>query len=258
MLETIEKIYKHRMLIYTLVAREVKARYIGSVMGVFWTMLNPLMLMMIYYLVFSFVMRVNMENYLVYMFVGLLPWMWFSSSLVEGTASILLGGSMVKKTIFPAEILPVVYVLSNMVNFFFSLPILFLFIFLFGVKIGFYVIYFPLIVAVQLLFTLGIVFFLSVLNVWFRDIQQLLTNLLNLWFYITPIIYPMFQVPLWARKFFSLNPVYTLIVSYQNILFFNKKPEFFPLTVMFIISVLLFWQGQKFFLRHKECFAEEI
>jgi len=258
MLETIEKIYKHRMLIYTLVVREVKARYIGSVMGVFWTMLNPLMLMMIYYLVFSFVMRVKMENYLVYMFVGLLPWMWFSSSLIEGTSSILLGGSMVKKTIFPSEILPVVYVLSNMVNFFFSLPILFLFILLFGVKIGSSVVYFPIIVLVQLLFTLGIVFFLSVLNVWFRDIQQLLGNLLNLWFYITPIIYPMVQVPLWARKFFSLNPAYTIISSYQNIFFFNKKPDFFPLAVLLIISVLLLWQGQKFFLRHKEYFAEEI
>jgi len=258
MLETVKKIYQYRILIYTLVAREVKARYRGSIMGLFWSMLNPLLLMLVYYLVFSFVMKVKMENYLVYMFVGLLPWTWFSSALMEGTSSILLGGNMVKKTIFPAEILPVIYVFSNMVNFFLSLPVLIVFIIIFRVHVSFLIFYFPFIVMVQLLFTLGIVFFLSVLNVWFRDVFQLLVNLLNLWFYVTPIIYPISQVPQWGRKFFLINPIYPIISSYQNIFFFNKNPDFIGLSIVFIFSVFLFWQGQLFFKRYQDYFAEEI
>ncbi len=227
-------------------------------MGFLWTMINPLLLMLVYNLIFSFVLKVDMENYLIYMFVGLLPWTWFSGAILEGTSSVLLGGNMVKKTLFPAEILPVIYVLSNLLNFFFSIPVLFVFIFLFRVHVSFHILYFPLIVFVQLLFTLGIVFFLAALNVYFRDVQQLVINFLNLWFYLTPILYPMSNVPAWARKYFCINPLYVLVTSYQNIFFFNKNPHFFGLFIMLILSLVMFWKGENFFRLRQDYFSEEI
>jgi len=116
--------YKYRELIVSLVSKELKSRYRGSVLGMLWTFLNPLLLLLVYAVVFSVYMRIEMENYSVFMFSGLLPWVWFSSSLIEGSNSIAASGNLITKSMFPAEILPVIKVLSNLFNYIFSLPLL--------------------------------------------------------------------------------------------------------------------------------------
>ncbi len=124
MVDSIRELYRYRALIAVLVSRDLKARYRGSVLGFMWSMLNPFLMMLVYWLVFSIYLRNGMENYHVYLFCGLLPWVWFSASLLEGCSSIISGANLVKKVMFPAEILPLVVVISNLIHFFFGLPIL--------------------------------------------------------------------------------------------------------------------------------------
>lgn len=172
----LDELYRYRSLVWNLVVRELKARYRGSMLGFLWSFLNPLLLISVYTLVFSVYLRFNMENYVVHSMSGLIPWLWFSSSLLEASGSILAGGNLIKKILFPAEVLPLVVVMSNSVNFLLSLPILMLFVVLFKIPIGPSMLALPLVILIQFVFTLGLAFMFSSLCVHYRDIQHLLGN----------------------------------------------------------------------------------
>lgn len=265
MVEDLKKLWRYRVLVQTLVVRELKARYRGSVLGFLWSFLNPLLLMIVYSLVFSVYMRFGMENYSVFLFTGLLPWLWFSSSILEGTGSIMTGAALVKKVLFPPEILPITVVLSNLMHFFFGLPILFIFIFTSGIKVGPPLLFLPVIVLVQLVFTLALALLLSSLSVHYRDITQILANVITLWFFLCPIIYSFEQVASSenAKRFlftFKYNPMAYIIEAYHNVFFYNRLPMSMVqnMGVVFIFSVALFLFGYKIFNRLKYSFAEEV
>jgi lipopolysaccharide transport system permease protein len=254
---------RYRGLIQSLVARELKARYRGSVLGFVWSFVNPLLLLSIYSFVFTTIMPSPDEAtrpFAVFLFCGLLPWTWFSASLTEATSSLMSGGNLIKKVLFPAEVLPIVSVLANMVHFFLGLLILAAFM------IGFQhyphvasLSWFPVVIAVQLVFTLGLAFALSALTVHFRDVRDLLTNLLTLWFFATPIIYPYFT-PSVSRflTLFRLNPFYHLAVSYQEILFFGQFGHARSLLLLGALSVGVFLVGYWLFDRLRDSFAEAV
>jgi lipopolysaccharide transport system permease protein len=254
---------RYRGLIQSLVARELKARYRGSVLGFLWSFVNPLLLLSIYSFVFTTVMRndtAQTRPYAVFMFCGLLPWTWFSSALTDAASSLISGGNLIKKVLFPAEVLPIVSVLTNMVHFGLGLVILA------GFMIGFHhypnpaaLPWFPVVVAVQLVFTLGLALALSALSVHFRDIRDLLANLLTLWFFATPIIYPYF-VPTVERFLwlFRLNPFYHLAVSYQEILFFDRFGHARSLMLLGVLSIGVFLAGYWLFDRLRDSFAEAV
>ena len=196
----------------------------------------------------------------VFMFCGLLPWTWFSASLTEATSSLITGGNLIKKVLFPAEVLPIVSVLANMVHFLLGLLILAAFM------IGFRhypnmaaLPWFPVVVAIQLIFTLGLSLAFSALTVHFRDIRDLLTNLLTLWVFATPIIYPYFMPAvgrfLWL---FRLNPFYHLAVSYQEILFFDHFGHARSLLLLGGLSIVVFLAGYWLFDRLRDSFAEAV
>src|SRR5262249_6785169 len=149
-------LYRHRALIGTLVLRELRARYRGSFLGFLWSFLNPLLLMLVYALVFSIYLRVPMDGYAVFLFSGLLPWLWFSSSLGHAAGVIVGSGALVKRVLFPAEILPLVSVLSNLINMLLSLPLLFAFLLAFGIRPHAVLLFLPLLVLLQLLLTTGL------------------------------------------------------------------------------------------------------
>src|SRR3990172_4062078 len=153
MMSSLAVLLRHRTLIATLVLRELRSRYRGSFLGFLWSFLNPLLLMVVYVLVFSVYLRVPEANYAVFLFAGLLPWLWFSSSLGHATGVIVGGGALVKRVLFPAEVLPLVSVLSNLVNFLLSLPLLFLFLFVFGIPITPLAASLPLLLPLTLLLT---------------------------------------------------------------------------------------------------------
>ncbi len=265
MFSNLAKLIRYRGLIQSLVARDLKARYRGSVLGFFWSFVNPLLLLLIYSFVFTTVMKnqtKGVQPYALFMFCGILPWTWFSSSLLEASGSLIAGGNLIKKVLFPAEVLPIVSVLANMVNFFLGLPILVLFLVIYQHPPNpWNVIWFPLVVIIQLVFTAALALIVSALAVHFRDIRDILSNLLTLWFFATPIIYPWFQPDVQQFKvFFNANPFTHLAVSYQEILFFNEGPfgHWKWLLALGVGSVLLFLAGYWLFDRLRDSFAEAV
>jgi lipopolysaccharide transport system permease protein len=264
MFHNLANLLKFRGLIQSLVVRELKARYRGSVLGFFWSFVNPLLLLLIYTFVFTEVLPgthpAEIEPYALFMFCGILPWTWFSSSLIESSNVLISGGNLIKKVLFPAEVLPIVTVLSNMVHFFLGLPILAAFLVYYRASLhpG-ELVWFPVIVVVQLLLTVGLALIVSSLTVHFRDIKDLLANLLTFWFFATPIIYPMAAAPEPGRRFLNLNPFTHLAISYQEILFYNGPFGHWKwLLALLIASAGLFLFGYFLFDRLRDSFAEEV
>src|SRR5579872_1058341 len=226
MFKNLADLLRYRGLISSLVSRELKARYRGSVLGFVWSFVNPLLLLLIYSFVFTTVLpneTKGIQPYALFMFCGILPWTWFSSSLTEAAGSLISGGNLIKKVLFPAEVLPIVSVLTNMVHFFLGLPILILFLVIYQKPPDPWdLVWFPVAVVVQLVFTTALALFLSALAVHFRDVRDILANLLTLWFFATPIIYSM-SLPSVQRykRLYDLNPFTHLAVSYQEILFYE-------------------------------------
>ena len=266
MLHNLAQLLRYRGLIQSLVARELKARYRGSVLGFFWSFINPLMLLLVYSFVFKNIMPADyrgfgIEHYEVFLFCGLLPWTWFSSSLLESSGVLISGGNLIKKVLFPAEILPIVTVLSNMVHFFFGLSILVLFLFWYRAPVTpLELIWFPVAVFVQLMLTLGFALLLSALTVHFRDVRDILGNLITFWFFATPIIYPYQQMEAQgAMWLLNLNPFTHLAISYQEILFFKGPFGHWKwLLALGCGSILLFLFGYFVFDRLRDTFAEEV
>ena len=263
MLRNLAALVRYRGLIQSLVARELKARYRGSILGFFWSFINPLFLLLIYSFVFKYILEQRaegIENYELFMFCGILPWTWFSASLLESSGVLIAGGNLIKKVLFPAEILPIVTVLANMVHFFFGLVILALFLLWFQRPLNFSeLLWFPVVVLIQLVLTTGFALLFSALTVHFRDLRDILGNLMTFWFFATPIIYPYFVMQDWQLRLLQFNPFTHLAITYQEILYF-KGPvgHWFWLLVLGALSVVWFLFGYFVFDRLRDTFAEEV
>ena len=271
MFANLRQLPRYRGLIQSLVARELKARYRGSVLGFFWSFFNPLLLLLVYTFVFTVVLPGGWDDKLgpraLFLFCGLLPWTWFSSSLIESSNILIAGGNLIKKVMFPAEVLPIVSVLANLVHFLFGLIILVVFLVYYKAPLQVSeLVWFPVVVLVQLLLTLGLALILSAMTVHFRDIKDILANVLTLWFFATPIIYPISDInaptsgtPAWAKTLINLNPFTHLAVSYQEILFYSGPFGHWKwLLALGFASLLLFLFGYFLFDRLRDSFAEEV
>ncbi len=264
MLNNFQTLLRYRALIQSLVARDLKARYRGSVLGFLWSFVNPLLLLLIYTFVFTVVMPgvhpPELEPFALFMFCGIRPWTWFSSSLLESSNVLIAGGNLIKKVLFPAEVLPIVTVLANLVHFCLGLPILAAFLIYYRTPTSAAELaWFPVVVLVQLILTLGLALIVSALTVHFRDVRDLLSNLLTLWFFATPIIYPLTLAPESVRRFLYLNPFTHLAVSYQDILFYRGPFAHWKwLLALGGASVLVFLFGYWMFDRLRDSFAEEV
>lgn len=260
MIENLINLYRHRVLIYTLVVRELKARYRGSVLGFLWSFLNPLLMMGVYALVFNYYLRFDMKGYTAYLCCGLLPWVWFSTGVLEGSRSIIVGSNLVNKALFPAEILPLVSVLSNLVNYILSLPMLLIILLLYKIELTPYALLFIFPIIVQVIAMAALVMFLSTFSVYFRDVEQILANLMSLLFFVCPIIYTVDQIPIMQKHpiLYLGNPVGLIMMSYQDIFFYGRIFHWKRLLVIAFISILLFILGYIQFNRNKDNFPEEV
>jgi ABC-type polysaccharide/polyol phosphate export permease len=254
---------RYRGLISSLVARELKARYRGSVFGFLWSFINPLLLLLIYTFVFTTVIpneEPRTKPYALFMFSGILPWTWFATSLSDAAGSLLAGGNLIKKVLFPAEVLPIVSVLANMVHFFFGLTILVFFLLVYRhYPSPADLVWFPVAVAVEFVFATALALLLSALTVHFRDIRDILANMLTLWFFATPIIYPWFQPNVQRfHTLFNVNPFTHLAVAYQEILFFGHIGHWRWLLALGAGSIVLFLACYWVFDRLRDSFAEAV
>lgn len=260
MIRHFRELYQYRGLLISLVQRELKARYRGSILGFFWTFLNPTLHMLVYALLFTVVMRQNIPNYAFFMFVGLLPWIWFSSSVGAGASTISDRRDLMTKVRFPAQVLPTTVVATNLVNYVLSLPLMLVLGGLYGVWPTWHIVAFPLVVAIQLVFTLGLVYIISAINVTFRDLQHIVQNLLTLGFFATPVLYQASTIAnAEIRTVLTLaNPMAILITSYQAIFYEHRFPDGLPLLSLAVASVALLWTASWIFESRREDFAESI
>ena len=265
--DNVKEVWKHRLLIRTLVSRELKARYRGTVLGFFWSFFNPLLLMIVYTIVFGFILKPRDPslgegawNYALYLFCGLLPWTWFSSSSNDSANVLMVNGNLIKKILFPAEVLPIVSVTSNFINFLFGLPILLVFLVVLGRPLTAYALLVPVVMLVQYIFTLGFSLLLSALTVHFRDIKDILSNLLTFWFFSTPIVYSLGMLGPTSklRTVLDLNPMTHIIGGYHDCLFFGQLFHWKRLGITFLAALILFWIGSAVFDRLRDSFPEEV
>lgn len=257
MIHALKQIYQFRSLLWALVTRHLAIRYRGSVLGFFWSLLNPLCLMLVYSLVFKYYVRLpGVEHYSIFMFTGLLPWLWLTSSLSESTSSIVGSGHLITKSMFPAHILPLVPVVTNGINLLLSLPLLFIFMWFGGVPFHWTLIFVPVLLLIQFITLQGIGVLLSSLNVYYRDIQHILGNALTFVFFLCPILYTPQTVP---DKFqFSLlyNPFAQLTMGYHALIIDGVLPSLFSISFMVGFMLLTVISGYWVFSRNHESFAE--
>jgi len=264
MFRNLARLVRYRGLIQSLVARELKARYRGSVLGFLWSFVNPLLLLLIYSFVFTRIIPNNAPGtapYAVFLFCGLLPWNWFQASLLDAAGSLIAGGNLIKKVMFAAEVLPPVSVLAKMGHCFFGIETLSAFLVIYRRPPDPWgLLWFPVAVLVQLVFASALALVVSALAVHFRDIRDILANVLTLWLFATPIIYPWFQENVQRfRWLFNINPFTHLAVTYQEILFFDGPVGHWKwLVTLGVTSMPLFLGGYWLFDRLRDSFAEAV
>jgi lipopolysaccharide transport system permease protein len=260
-LAEVRTLLRYRALVRGLVSRELKARYRGSVLGFLWSFINPLLLLATYGLVFTYMLPVRkgpeIEPYFVFLFCGILPWTWFTASLGESAGVIIAGGNLIKKVLFPAEVLPAATVIANLAHFMLGLPVL-LAVLAWKGKLAWTAVFLPLPIAVQFVLSLGLALFLSALTVHFRDIQNILSHVLHLWFWATPVLYSYADVHGTMRQLLRLNPMTHVLVMYQQVLFFGNIDHWRGLFLTLLVGIAAFAAGAFLFDRLRDTLPEEV
>lgn len=251
-------LYKYRELLKTNIQKEIRGKYKGAWLGIIWSYLNPILMLAVYTFVFSIIMKVEIENYSSYLFVGLMPWSFFTATVSQSCLSVIVNGGIIKKVYFPREIIPLSTVTANVVNFLISMIIVLGFLLISGVGISWHILFFPVVLAVQYILLLGIAFILSSITVFARDLEHIVSVILMAGFYATPIVYDLNSVPPRFLKFLKLNPMSSIIQSYRDILFYHRLPNMKMLGIVALASLILFAIGYKIFKHLERSFVEEL
>lgn len=253
-----KELYQYRELLKTNVKKEIRGKYKGSWLGVMWTFLNPLLQLLVYSFVFPYILKVDVENYTIFMIVALVPWNFFTTAVQIGTGSVISESGIIKKVYFPREIIPISVVISSLVNFLITCIIMFLFILFSGVGFTKLVLLFPLIVIIQTIFTLAMTFLLSAITVFIQDIGHFVSIVLMLAFYATPIVYNSELLPNKFQWIITLNPMAQVINAYRDVLYYQKMPDMTSLGVLAVISIIALIVCYKVFKKLEKSFAEEL
>lgn len=255
----LKELWEYREMIISLTKRDLKSRYKGSVLGFLWMFLNPLLQLCVYTIVFSTIMRMDIEKFYLFMFVALIPWLFFSSCLSAGPGVIFSQQDMVKKIYFPREVLPISFTLSQFVNMLLSFIVVFAAVFISGVEINLVAwLYLPLIMLIEFVLGLGVTYIVSALTVYFRDLQYVMGIISMAWMYLTPVIYPVEMVPEQFVDLFYLNPMTSIVIAYRDILYYGRIPELGTLTNAVIMGIIVLVVGQITFSKLQCHFVEEL
>lgn len=253
-----KNLYNYRELLKSNVKKEIRGKYKGSFLGVLWSFINPLLQVAVYAIVFPYIMRVQTDNYLIYLIIGIIPWTFFTTVINQGMITVRINAGIIKKVYFPREILPISVVLSGLVNFFISCIIIVLFCIFSGVGISWHIIIVPFVAILQFLFILGLVFALSAINVYIQDTEYIVQFVLNMAFYATPILYLPSVLPSLFQQILNLNPMTHILVAYRDAFMYHTLPGLKTMVILTIISVLVCFIGYKIFKKLEKKFAEQI
>ena len=260
----IRSILRNHRLIRSMARRDILARYRGSFGDVFWTVLNPLLLMATYFFVFGVVLRARFgadrssTAFALYFLAGMLPWLAFSEPAGRAPHVVLEHRNFVKKLIFPLETLPVNQVVAGLVTEMFAAAVFLVALLVIRGAVPMTVVWLPVLLVPQVLFTLGVCWFLAGLGVFVRDLGQIMGFLLTLWFFITPICYPESSLPGNALFILRKNPMYVLVRGYRAILLESHSPELLPVVKLWIVAAAVFFLGHAWFYKLRKSFADVI
>lgn len=258
MIKRIQGIWEFKYLIYNLVLRDLKVKYKGTTLGFLWSLLNPLLMLAVYTIVFKYLIGPKVENFTIFLFSALLPWTFLSSAIAMGSGSITENANLVKKVYFPREVLPLSVVLVNLFHFSLTFLVLIPALLFFHIQPGFPFFFLVVIIFFQTLFVLGLTLIFAALNVYYRDIKHLLEVLLQLWFWVTPIIWPITLFPEKYHPLIYLNPFTVFVTAYRDIILKNRIPDLMVIASVIMLGVLVLLLGTLVFQRKQRRFAEEI
>lgn len=257
-MNSFKELYAYREMIFSLVRKDLRTRYKGSVLGFLWTFLNPLLQLIVYSIAFAYIMRVNLPNYYMFMFVGLLPWMFFCNCVQGGAMSVMASADLLKKIYFPRLVLPIATVSSAFMNMLFSMIIMFAALFVSGIGVSENLIYFPLLLILLYFLGLGFALIFSACNVYIRDLEHILGIVTMSMFYVTPVIYPIEMVPERFLPYFKLNPMAFIVCAFQDIFYYKRLPEIDSLLYIMVFSFSILIIGYFVFQKLQRNFVEEL
>lgn len=258
-MNSFKELYAYRQMIFSLVKKDLRGRYKGSVLGFLWTFINPLLQLVVYTIVFSFILKTNIERYYLYLFVALIPWIFFSSSITVGSASIVAQKDLIKKIYFPRMVIPISYVTSSFVNMLLCFIVIFAVIIVSGAGINFLALLtLPVIMLVEYILALGMAMLTSAITVYFRDLEHILGIVTMAWMYMTPIMYDKSIVPENLMPIFNLNPMTHVIECYRAVLYEKKIPDLTTLLSAAGLGILILIVGILVFNKLQKRFAEEL
>jgi lipopolysaccharide transport system permease protein len=257
MFRNLRELYQYRALLWSLTVRELKARYRASVLGFLWTFLNPTLNMMVYAVVFGYLLKAGQAAYPYFLFIALLPWIFFATSVGGGASSVSDRRDLLTKVRFPAQVLPATVVATNLLNYLLSLPLLIGLGMLYGQWPTWHVLLFFPLVILQTTLILGLTYLVSAFNVALRDLQHIVLNVMQMMFFLTPIVWSVSTVPAKYQQLVVYgNPMAALVSSYRAIFYEHVLPDMMPLAGVVVFSIAMLWLGAGVFERRREEFAE--
>jgi lipopolysaccharide transport system permease protein len=258
----LRKVTQHRGLIKNMVVRDLKNRYVGSTMGIFWSVIHPLVLLVSYTFVFSVVLKMQLgpeagtSSFAVYLFCGILPWLIFQETLTRSSNVLVDNANLITKTLFPAEILPVSVLLANLVNHLIGVGLLLTTMLVRYQKISMLAFFASVYLAALLLFALGLSWFISSVQVFLRDTSQVVTVLLTFWFWFTPIFFDEKRIPQKLVFLMHINPLAEVVIGYRHCFLTGALPSLQGLISLYAVALLTFIGGGLFFRYTKKSFAD--
>ncbi len=258
-MNVLHEIYEYREMIGSLIARDLKSRYKGSVLGFLWSFLNPLFQLIIYSLVFNLLMGNRYEKYYLFLFVALVPWLFFLTSVTGGANCIWSQKDLVNKIYFPREVLPIAYVTSQLVNMLLSYIVIFAVILVTGHGMNWRALCcFPLIILVEYILALGITMLVSAVTVFLRDMEYILNVLLMGWQYLSPVLYGDDFIPEKYKTIYMLNPMTPILIAYRDIFYYKQVPRLSTLLEAVVLGIVMLIVGFAVFEKLKRHFSEEM
>lgn len=259
MINTIKELYSYREMIFSLVQKELRGKYKGSVLGFFWSLLIPLFQLLIYTMVFSVFMKSTIEKFSMFLFVALIPWFFFNSCISTGAMSIVQQKNLVEKIYFPRMVLPISAAISYFINMLLSFIIVFIALFISGIGVSVEtLVYLPVIFLIEFVMGIGGALLFSALTVYFRDLEYILNIITMAWMYMTPILYPLDMVPEQIRNYLFLNPMTSITIAYRDILYYQKAPEMQTLIYAIVWGIVVLVAGWITFQKLQRNFVEEL
>lgn len=249
---------KNFNLIKELALSDFKLRYKGSLLGLLWSFLKPLLMLLILYFVFSLIIKLEIDNYILFLFLGIILWTFFMDSTVLSMSNVLSKGELIKKVYFPRKVLVISSCLNSFLNLLFSLLVFIIFLLLFKIKITIYFFLFIIILSLLFILSLGFSYLLSGLYVKYRDIDHLWGILLTIGFWVTPIVYSVDFVPKNYLTLYMLNPLARIISYSRDLLIYNKTPSIWNILITFLICFAIYLVGYYVYKKRSLYFAEDL